>query len=45
MWREQDTGAANSCDDFVPMLVRCCRIADNNINCDPAKAASREGNS
>jgi len=39
MWREQDAVPANSCDDFVSVLVRCCRIANNNINCDPAKAA------
>jgi hypothetical protein len=38
MWREKDVARANSCDDFVPVLFRC-RIADNNINCDPAKAA------
>jgi hypothetical protein len=39
MWQEQDTGAANGSDDFVRVLVRCCRIADNNINCDPLRTA------
>jgi hypothetical protein len=43
MWREKDDAPVNSCDDFVPILDRGCRIADNSINCDPAKAASREG--
>jgi hypothetical protein len=39
MWREKDAATANGSDDFAPVLVWCCRIADNNINCNPAKAA------